>query len=405
MRGQGRFPKKGQAKSEQQAHAQTRLSHNTNLSPTLRPFALSVLAYNSRNFTIFRHSHQCGDLALRSFISAITEPYQLTRLDMNGTATMNMDRTVTDIDEASKSAMALMALPRELRDLIYEDLVGTKYHLDTYQILNGVPHFSEPPTLSEPSSGSDSNAMFRYDPAIGNYRRVPFKVFRHQSGEVLYKYPFPPRPSLSILQTSIRVREEALHVLYQKGTLLFVLNHPSHDSFLSTKSHELITHFNNIEIFLDLVSIFNDSLSPSDEIRAIKLTMELIERHGDSVPAASTCTLSTYYRYDRDIFETYFFNRLLHAAGKLCVFKKVVLRFGNKYRRTENFLFSSTKLAAERFSTDEWAIHTYKRLLRSDKSSCLGPCEESYDSEGFYCMVFHPRDQSGGGGSSNSGMD
>ena len=323
---------------------------------------------------------------------------------MNATATMNMGRAAVDIDEPSKSAMTFMTLPRELRDLIYENLVGTKYRSDAYQILNGVPHFSEPPRLSEPSS--DSSVIFCYDRAVGYYRVMPPNVFRHQSEEVLYKSPFPPRPSLLILQTSIRVREEALHVLYQTGTLLFVLSHPSHFSLLSTQSQELITHFNNVEIFLDLVSIFNHSLEPSDEIRAIRLTMELIERLGDSTSAASTCTLSTYYRLDRDTFETSYFDHLIDTASKLCVFKKVVLRFGNKFRTAEeDYPFPSTELAAKRFSDDEWVVHTYRKVLSNEKSWCLGPCEESYDSEGFYCMVFHPKNHGGGGGSSNSGSD
>ena len=323
---------------------------------------------------------------------------------MNGIATINMDRAVTDIDESSKSAMTLMALPRELRDLIYEDLVGTKYRFDTYQISNGVPHFSEPRTLSEPES--DSTTTLCHDPAYPNWRYVLYSDLRHESGEVLYKYPFPPRPSLSILQTSTRVREEALHVLYQSGTLLFVLNHPFLASLSNPQRRNLTNYFNNVEIFLDLVSVFNDSFEPWDEILAINFTMELIRHLADSASAAGTCTFSIYYRFDRDTFETYFFLHLLKVAGKLCVFKKVVLRFGNKFRTAEEgYTGSSTKLAAERFSTDEWAVHTYRRLLRSENSRCLGPCEESYDSEGFYCMVFHPRNHEGGGGSSKSGSN
>ena len=283
-----------------------------------------------------------------------------------------------------------MALSRELRDLIYEDLVGTKYRYDAYQILNGVPHFSEPPELSKPCS--DSSATLCYDPAIGKPRFVLYSEFRHHSTEVLYDYPFPPRPSLSILQTSTTVREEALHALYRKGTLLFVLNHPSHSTLSATQGHDLITHFNNVEIFLDLVSILNHSFNPVDEIRIIMLTMELIKRLGDTASAAGTCTLSTYYRLTRDTFETSFFHNLIETASKLCGFKKVVLRFGNSFRKAEEgYAGSSTELAAERFNDDEWAVHTYRKLLLHEKFWCLGPCKEGYDSEGFFCMVFYPR--------------
>ena len=308
---------------------------------------------------------------------------------MNADATMSMD---------------IVALARELRDLIYENVVGTKYRFDTYQILNGVPHFSEPPTLYEPC-GDSSRELF-YDPAIGDLRIVPISEFRHESMEVLYEYPFPPRPSLSILQTSTRVREEALHVLYHKGTLLFVLNHPSHSGLSTMQSQDLMTHFNNVEIFLDLVAIFNHSFKPSHEARAIKFTMELIERLGDSASAASTCTLSTYYRYDNDTFETSFFDHLIDTASKLFVFRKVVLRFGNSSRTAEeDYAGSSTELAAERLDTDEWAVHTYREFLLNENFWCLGPCKEGYDSEGFFCMVFYPRNQLGRGGSSNLGMD
>ena len=134
--------------------------------------------------------------------------------------------------------------------------------------------------------------------------------------------------------------------------------------------------------------------------------MRLIERSANSVIEASTCTLSTYYRYDRDVFETTFFNHLLDAAGKLCVFKKVVLRFGNRFTTADkDYAGSSTELAAERASSDEWAVDIYRQFLTTEEFWCLGPCEQNYDSEGFYCMVFHPRGFVGGGGSSSSMSD
>ena len=322
---------------------------------------------------------------------------------MNANATMYMDRAAVDIDESSKSATTIMTLPPELRDFIYEGVVGTKYRFDAYQILNGLPHFSEPPIL--PETVSNSSTPSSYNPATGHLRFVTRGIYSYKSGEVLYKYPFPPRPCLSILQASTRVREEALQVLYQKGTLLFVLNHPFHSFLSSSQSQELIKHFNNFEIFLDLVSMFNHSLEPREEMRAIRVTMELIERIANSAGAAGTCTLSTYYRYDDDIFEICLFKYLLGTARKLCVFKKVVLRFGNRFKTAEESAGSSPELAAERTSADEWAVDIYKQFLTTEEFWCLGPCDQSYDSEGFYCMVFHPKDQPVRGGSSKSGSD
>ena len=331
---------------------------------------------------------------------------------MNANATMNMDQATVDIDESFKSALRIMTLPRELRDSIYEKLVSTKYPFDAYKIRNGEPHFSEPPTLSE--ARSNSSAPSSYDPAIGHLRSGTYGEFRHKAGEVPYKSPFPPRPSLSILEIS-EVREEALDALYQKGTLLFVLNHPSHSFLFETQnkdlkdvmeqSQDLIEHFNNVEIFLDLVSMFSDSIDLRDHIRATSVTMVLIEKFAKSAGTASTCTLSTYWRYDIDAIETTFFFLLRDNVGSLCVFKKVVLRFGNRFTGAEDSAYSSTELAEVRSITDGWAVRTYREFLRQEKFRCLGPCEEFYDSEGFYCVVYHPKHQVDGGSSSNSGSD
>ena len=341
-----------------------------------------------------------GSRRLKFSINAPIETYQAIRFDTNANATMNMDQAAVDIGESSDSAMTIMALPRELRDFIYEDLLSSKYPFDAYQIVDGVLDSLGPPTFTKPCS--DSRATIRHDPATEDCRIVPYNEFRHKSGELPYKYPFPPRPSLSILQTPTRTRREALHILYQKSTLLFVLNHPSYPPLSSplcspvssTQSQELISHFNNVEIFLDLVSIFYHSSWPPDEITAINLTMELIEKLGDTTSAATTCTLSTLYAYHNSTFETSFIPRLLDTGGNLCVFKKVVLRFGNRLRIAEgDYPGSSAELAAERLRCDEWALDIYGQLLKNAKFRCLGPCEKFYDSEGFYCVVYHPKHQ------------
>lgn len=352
-------------------------------------------------------NHPPQKRTLDSFLSTPIKTYQAIRFDMNANATMNVDRAAVDIDEPSKSAMTIMTLPPELRDFIYEGVVGTKYRIDARQIENGAPHSSEPPLPPETFSNSSTPSN---NPATRQLRFVTRGTYSYKSGEVPYKYPFPPRPSLSILQASTRVRQEALQVLYQKGALLFVLNHPSHShsshSFrLSSQCQELIKNFNNVEIFLDLASMFNHSPESREEKRAIRVTMELIERIANIASVAGTCTLSTYYRYDDNIFEICFLKYLLGTASKLCVFKKLVLRFGNRFKTAKDHTRSSAELAAERASTDEWAVEIYRQFSREEEFWCLGPCEESYDSEGFYCLVFYPKDQSGKGGSSKSGSD
>ena len=345
-----------------------------------------------------KHPLESGSRRLNPSINAPIETYQAIRFDTNANATMDMDQAAVDIGKSSNSAMTIMALPRELRDFIYEDLLSTKYPFNEYQIVDGVLDSLGPPTFTKPCS--DSRPTLRHDPATEDRRIEPYNEFRHKSGESLYKYPFPPRPSLSILETSTRIRREALNILYQKGTLLFVLNHPSYPPLSSplsspvssTQSQELISHFNNVEIFLDLVSILYHSSWPEHETTAINLTMELIGQLGDSTSAATTCTVSTLYAYHNSTFETSFFSRLLHTAGNLCVFKKVVLRFGNRLRIAEgDYPISPTQLAAKRLKSDEWALDLYGQLLKDAKFRCLGPCEEFYDSEGFYCVVFHPK--------------
>ena len=330
---------------------------------------------------------------LDSFVTTLIRPYRPIRFDMDATAIMNNNQAAADIDESSKSATTFMSLARELRDHIYEDLVGTKYRFDTYQILNGVPHFSEPPKLSEPRS--DSEKISPDDPT----RAMTCGESRVGSKEVRYEHRFPPPASLSILRTSSKVRDEALQVVYRKGTLLFVLNHPSQDPFSTTQSDVLIKHFNNVEICLDMVSIFSHSISATDAIRSRNITVSLVRRLADCTSEGGTCTFTTYHFRDPRWKIIY---PIIHDAGVLCVFKKVVLRFGHSLRITEDgFTGSSTELVAVRDDTPEGARSLYEKIALDKDIHCLGPCEKSYDSEGFFCMVFYPENQLGGGGCPN----
>lgn len=317
---------------------------------------------------------------LNSFVDTPIRPYRPMRFSMDATAAKDTDRAAA---ESSKSATSLMAIARELRDHIYEDLVGTKYRFDTYQILIGVPHFSEPPTLSEPKS--DSKETSPYDPRGS----MTFGEVRQRAKEICYRYPFPPPASLSILQTSTRMRDEALQVIFQTGTLLFVLNHPSQDPLSTTQSDTLIEHFNNVEIFLDLVSIYSHSLSASDAIRAMKITVSLVQRLADRTSGGGTCTFTTYHFLNPRWGA---FRLLTQHVDELCVFKKVVLRFGNSLRITEEgFAGSSAELAAKRCASQEKERSLYDKLALQEHIRCLGPCEKNYDSEGFFCMVFYPK--------------
>ena len=334
---------------------------------------------------------------LKSFVNTLIRPYRPIRFDMDATAIMNNNQAAADIDESSKSATTFMSLARELRDHIYEDLLGTKYRFDTYQILNGVPHFLEPPTLSEPKS--DSERLSRNDPRGGS---MSYGELRQLDPEVLYKYPFPPPASLSILRTSSKVRDEALQVIYQKGTLLFVIDHPSQDPVSANQSDILIKHFNNVEIFLDLVSISNHSLSIQDTNRTMQVTMHLVQRLADYTSGRGTCTLSIYHFLPGSWLQFCFFEYLTLHAGELCVFNKVVLRFGDSRRITEEgFTGSLAELRAKRCDFQKEARSMYDRIALDKDIRCLGPCEKSYDSEGFFCMVFYPENQLGGGGRPN----
>ena len=305
------------------------------------------------------------------------------RLDMDATAAMDTNRAAIDIDHSSKSATSFMALARELRDHIYEDLVGTKYRFDKYQILNGVPHLSEPPTLSEPKG--DSEKVSPDDPP----EFMTCGELRMRCKQVRYEYSFPPPASLSILQTSHRIRGEALQVIYRTGTLLFVLNHPSQDPLSTLQSDILIEHFNRVEMFLDLVSIFSHSRSPRDAIAAMRITVSLIQRLADRTSTGGTCTITTYH------FLCHWwgvFRRLTQHVDALCVFKKVVLKFGSSLRITEEgFAGSSAGLVAKRRAPQEEQDSLYEKIALQEYIRCLGPCEKSYDSEGFFCMVFYPK--------------
>lgn len=284
---------------------------------------------------------------------------------------MDTNQAAVDIDEPSKPATTFMSLARELRDHIYEDLVDTKYRFDTYQILNGVPHFLEPPTLSEPNSDSEREL-----------RRMK---------EVRYEYCFPPPASLSILRTSSKVRDEALQVIYRKGTLLFVLNHPSQNPLSTTQSDILIKHFKNVEICLDQVSILTHSISFDEMIRARRKTTLLVHRLADCTSGGGTCTVTTYHFLNP---QWIMFCLMIQHFGALCVFKKVVLRFGHSLRITEDdFPGSSAELAAARYNTAKWTRPLYDKIALDDDIRCLGPCEKSYDSEGFFCMVFYPKNR------------
>ena len=323
---------------------------------------------------------------LDSFVNTLIRPYRPIRFDMDATAIMNNNQAAADIDESSKSATTLMSLARELRDHIYEDLVGTKYRFDTYQILNGVPHFSEPPTLSEPKGDLDKVSLD--DP-------MTYGEFRVRSKIVRYEYSFPPPASLSILRTSSKVRDEALQVIYRKGTLLFVLNHPSQDPLSTARSDILIKHFNNVEICLDMVSILSHSLSFDDMIRALQVTTHLVHRLADCTSGGGVCTFTTYHVLGPRWVG---FCLVTQHIGELCVFRKVVLRFGHSLRIAEDgFTGSSTELAAVRDDTPKWARSLYDNIASDKDIRCLGPCEKTYDSEGFFCMVFYPKNRADGG--------
>ena len=312
---------------------------------------------------------------------------------------MNTNQAAVDFDASSKSAANFMALARELRDHIYEDLVGTKYRFDTYQIMNGVLRFSIPPTLSEPKS--DSEKVLSRSSSCGELRRQP--------GGVVHRYPFPPPASLSILRTSSKVRDEVLEIIYQKGTLLFVIDHLSPDPVSTKQSDILIKHFNNVEIFLDLVSISNHSLSMQDQNcamqdqnRAMQVTIHLVQRLADYTMWGGTCTLSIYHYLPHSSFQFCFFEYLTLHAGELCVFKKVVLRFGESWQIFEKgFMGSSAELAAKRCDCQKQPCTMYDRIALDKNIRCLGPCEKSYDHEGFFCMVFYPKDRVAGGGCPN----
>lgn len=304
---------------------------------------------------------------------------------------MDTTQAAVDSEHSSKSATNFMALARELRDYIYEDLVGTKYRFDTYRILDGVPHFSEPPTLSDEEWSND--------PIIDPWS---FEGLRRRAKDILYRYPFPPPASLSILRTSSKMRDEALQVIYQKGTLLFVLNHPSHDPLSTTQNDVLINHFKNVEIFLDFVSIASHSPSFGEIIRAVQVTMQLVQRLVDCTSGGGTCTLSTYHFHPSRLLDFCLFDALTLHARELCVFKKVVMRFGHNLRITEEgFTGSSAELASRRWDSEKRARAFMDNIALNKDIRCLGPCEKSYDKEGFFCMVFHPKNQLGGGGCPN----
>ena len=311
---------------------------------------------------------------------------------MDATAIVNTNQAAVDIEASSKSAANFMALARELRDHIYEDLVGTKYRFDTYQILNGVLRFSIPPTLSKLKSDSEKHPS----------RSISYGELRQQPGGDVYRYPFPPPASLSILRTSSKVRDEVLEIIYQKGTLLFVIDHPSQDPVSTKQSDILIKHFNNVEIFLDLVSINNHSLSMQDMHRAMQVTMHLVQRLADYTMWGGTCTLSVHYYLPHSSFQFSFFDYLTLLAGELCVFKKVVLRFGESTQITEKgFTGSSNGIATSLCDCQKLPCSMYDRIALDKNVRCLGPYEKSYDREGFLCMVFYPKNQVAGGGCPN----
>ena len=297
---------------------------------------------------------------------------------------MNTNKAAVDIVESSKSVTTFMSLARELRDHIYEHLVGTKYRFDTYQVLNGVPHFSEPPTLSEVKSNSEK--VSPDNPT----RPTTWDELRIQSKKVRYEYPFPPPASLSILRTSSKVRDEALQVMYRKGTLLFVLNHPSQEPFSTMQSDVLIKHFNNVEICFDMWLIFSHSFSTMEANRSTKITASLVRRLADCTSGGGTCTFTIHLFRKYRWIHIY---RAIHDAGALCVFKKVILRI-----LSFGFRGSSTELAAVRNDTSTWAHALYDRIALLENISCLGPCEKRYDSEGLFCMVFYPKNRVDNGG-------
>ena len=74
------------------------------------------------------------------------------------------------------------------------------------------------------------------------------------------------------------------------------------------------------------------------------------------------------------------------------------MRFGHNLRITEEgFTGSSAELASRRWDSEKRARSFMDNIAFNKDLRCLGPCEKSYDKEGFFCMVFHPKNQLGGG--------
>ena len=258
--------------------------------------------------------------------------------------------------------------------------------------MNCVLRFSIPPTLSESKSDSEKHPS----------RSIPCDELRRQPGEVVYRYPFPPPASLSILRTSSKVRDEVLEIIYQKGTLLFVIDHPSKDPASTKQSDILIKHFNNFEIFLDLDSIDDHSFSMQDMHRAMQVIRHLVQRLADYTMWGGTCTLSVHYCLPHSSFQTIFFDYLTLLAGELCVFKKVVLRFGESTQITEKgFTGSSNGIAKTLCYCQKLPCSMDDGIALDKNVRCLGPYEKSYDREGFLCMVFYPKNRVAGGGRPN----
>ncbi|MCJ1459736.1 hypothetical protein MMC28_010115 [Mycoblastus sanguinarius] len=258
----------------------------------------------------------------------------------------------TEVENNMCIGRSLMSLPREIRDQIYDHLLCTTYSVDL-NFPNGAQEALEVPSVLPPCTFHNSE--------------VSSPVY-HSSGKL-------GQTRFNLLQTSKDVGEEALAMLYERSTFLYLIASPGYDP---VQPH-FRNRMKNIEIHLSLTS----SQTRWGELK-MKFGTTVIRSFVGTEIARNTCIIQIRHGYDVTLLLTSF----LYALKGLTGFRNVTLKFGQVYRYSvqdgEHGHYDVT--VNNRFS-----MPTYRIICRALRWS-LGSGEVYTDGEGYHCLDFHPRD-------------
>ena len=212
----------------------------------------------------------------------------------------------------------LEKLPREIRDQIYEALVGT--------------YLIELPEVSENSYRLHHGSLkdfIRYEsPAYEEFGRkfLPDGDCVADAAPpipALSRYPSlaPVSSAVSLLMASTEFRQEATHIIYEGSTFVFVINSPLHD----TLSDYACNQMKNIEFRLDLIAAYLKRRSHKDVALTHEYAQRLLGRFAGREIDRKTCVITIECaEHLQVLLKSPFFDTVIRLRGFETVMVKLI---------------------------------------------------------------------------------